>query len=151
MAYRPQWAMRYREGLLHGEPWVQAVPGFSISGGSLAASETIRDIPIALDRTAEYLYLCAIATHVAGNPLAVGIMLRDCYGNPLSDDFLGVAEYSFPGGAADRGGGYAAVFEPPIPCPRGGVLLLDITNFDAVASVIPNLELRGFKMLKRCA
>lgn len=152
MPYRPQWAMPYRDLVLYGEAWVQPIVGASIgSAGSIAANTAVRDTPIEFDRTPEYFYVCGIAVHVANNPLAIGIILRDGFGNPLMDDFCGVAQHSFPAGKVDRGGGYAAVFEPPVFALRGAVWMLDVFNFDNIEATVPNMELRGYAMRKRCA
>lgn len=146
MAYRPQRLMNLPEGVI-AEPFAIPVVQNDVNNGSvITAQREIPNIPIPVDKDFDF-WLCGIAY---GDPAVfdlLGLRLRDAWGNYLQDDYALCSAFMPLGVAADAsGGGAAPGFEPPVFCPKGSYLQLDVKNLGLVTSYAwGNMELRGFK------
>ena len=146
MSYRPQRIIPPPAGF-NAEPYIYPVTQNQVNAGAaLGPSASLRDIPIAMDRDFDF-YLCGLAYSCPINLNQLGIRLRDAWNVYLSDDHLLTCLYAYPAGIDPaRGGGFIPVFDPPILCPAGSYLQMDVTNFSKANSyVFQNIELRGFK------
>lgn len=151
MSYRPQRAMLTPPGY-RDEEFIYPILGSQI--GSIAAGLEVTNIPLPMDRDYPYFWTgVAYSSNVASS---IGLRFRDAYGTYLSDDYCSSTLYLYPandGAAAAFGGGFIAVFEPPVICPAGSIPLVDFKNLTATggAAATPiDFELRGFKRVKVC-
>jgi len=150
MAYRPQRLVTIPEGW-NAEPFIVPVVASDVNqGNAILAGLEYKSIPIPMDRDFDF-WLLGFAYSCPQNIDSLGFRLRDSWGNYLSDDYCAAAFYALPAGVNPAiGGGYAPVVEPPLYCPHGSVLQLDVKNLLAVggpAYVWGNMELRGFKVV----
>ncbi len=144
--YRPQ---RYSPAPAGLNPEYFAVPitqAMVNGGAAIAALAELQNIGIQMDMDFDF-YMTGLAYSAPTNLNFLGIRLRDAWGVYLSQDYLLTYLYAYPAGVnPDRGGGFIPVFEPPVWCPAGSVLQMDVTNFSTSTGYVwANLELRGYK------
>lgn len=152
MSYRPQRAIITPPGY-RDEEFIYPVLGSQI--GVLAAGQEITNVPIPMDR--DYPYFWTGVAYSTNAPSSIGLRFRDAYGTYLSDDYCSTTLYCYPANDGTFfgafGGGFIALFEPPILCPAGSIPLVDFKNLTTVggSGASPyDFELRGFKRLKAC-
>jgi len=146
MSYRPQWAWPSDPAYRY-EPWAQAIVPSTIA--AIPAGSTRGPFVISFDRDADFIVM-GVSIDAGRDFLPLGYQFTDAFGYYLSDTFIFNSLYALPlGQAADRGGGYAATFNPGHFVPAGGVWQLSVINYDAgTALSIPPIELRGLKRSK---
>ena len=149
--YRAQNLMFAPEGF-RAETYVYPILSTDVNGGSaIAAGKEIQNIPIQIDKDYDF-YLCGMAYAAPFNFNLLGFRLRDAWNSYLSDDYCLTILYAYPAGVnSDKGAGFAPVFEPPLLCPKGSTIQLDVKNFSALTAYAwQNLELRGYKTVRGC-
>ena len=125
MSFRPQFPFPTPEGY-QDEEFTQYFDATSVPGlsGALGSGEVAIGIPLQLEPNVAYLIR---GIQVALNDADVfGVVFKDPYGNPLSDDFVPVGCYS--GQQEAPVGGEVVVFEGEIECPPGGTFTVDLKN-----------------------
>lgn len=143
MIYRPEFLITPPGADFEDRPYVYPISAFA--GATLAAGAFTQEFPFQIETDADF-WLCAIAYAVQGTLTSLCARIKDCFGNYLSDGWIAVNASANPAGVAtDRGGGFSPVFDPPVFCPAGGVLLLSALNPGTTAATVNSVELRGYK------
>jgi hypothetical protein len=137
MRYRPHFAypappqgIVEEDFLAYFDPTIIAV-----LGQSLAASQTVFDIPLQFQRDAAYSIRGIKLNVVASNP--IGLYFKDAFSKPLSesDVYIPASSYeSNPQGAYP--GSLVVPFEPEIQNPAGATMFLSFQNLLATTATL---------------
>lgn len=125
MSYRPQFPYPTPPGY-QDEEFIHFFDAHTVPGLAtvLSAGQELRDLPLPLDSETEYhIRAVEVATDTDD---ALGVQLKDAYGNYLSDGYVPAGVYS--GQQLADVGACPVALESEIVCPPGGVLSISIKN-----------------------
>ena len=155
--YRPQFPFGPEPGVDDGDfdHYFDYLTVPLLNNTALAASGIIQNINLQLQQDWPFdIYGIQVKAANAGDPV-VEVLFKDCFGNSLSDDYVPL-DLAY---APDGQGLYFTniVFEPKIPCPPGGVILMNLKNqtsgsadLTKVRIVISGMKRRPYKAVQ-CA
>lgn len=99
-----------------------------LNNTTLASAAIIQNIPLTLQSDAAFLWKGIQVKGVNGADPVVAIQLKDAHSNYLSDDFVPLDLYAAPNSTSPQAGFLGIVWEPPIICPAGCTIWMNLKN-----------------------
>lgn len=99
-----------------------------LNNTGLATGAIIQNIQLPLQSDAPFLWKGVQVKGVNGADPIVAVQFKDAHSNYLSDDFVPLDLYVSPNGTSPQAGFLGIVWEPPILCPAGSTIWLNLKN-----------------------